>query len=413
MAVANTVSIALGSNTAEPATNGFLAITLNNPAPAGGVTVMYTLSGTATEGTDYTHPQSGTGTIPAGANAGNIQIMAIDDNMSEPTESIVATISSVNAGFSVATGTATISLLANESTTIYAFDFSACTSALSDGFTQQSVVGTQTWGCTTFGRSGNGVQMNGFATTAQANEDWLISPPLDLSATVIPLLAFYSRSAFNGAPLQLFITGDFTGNVTTTTWTELSTNFPASGSDVWTLSQNINLSAFKQSNVRIAFKYTSITAAASRWTLDDISILNSTVAPPPELNVKNSIVDFRHIGVNEIAIGKFFNFWVSNAAASLTITAPDAFLLSKNNFNYSKTITYSVAELATGQKPVYVGFLPYNTQYNLFRDAFLYLYRHQYATPPAERKYVSIAVYPECAKLEPGMVWWCTGTNRR
>lgn len=358
VAVASTVSIAAGANAAEPATNGNFIVTLNNPAPAGGVTVNYTLIGTATIGADYTDPQGGTVTIAQGSTAATIAINVVDDIISEPAETIIATITNASNSFSVTTGSATISLLDNESTGLYSFDFASCTGALSDGFTEQSVTGAQVWGCTTFGRSGNAVQMNGFATTSQENEDWLISPAINLVTANIPLLSFYSRSAFGGAPLKLYITTNFTGNVTTTTWTELNGVFPASGSDVWTLSENINLSGFKQANVRFAFKYTSTTSAASRWTIDDINIINSTVAPPPSLTLNNGLLDFKQLAAGDISIGKSFTFTGNNFTSPLTVTAPDRFLLSKNNLTYSKTLTYSVSELAAGQKTVYVGFNP-------------------------------------------------------
>ncbi|HVG14861.1 MAG TPA: choice-of-anchor J domain-containing protein [Chitinophagaceae bacterium] len=358
VAVASTLSIAAGTNAAEPATNGTFTLTLSAPAPAGGVIINYTLSGTATKDVDYSNPQNGTVTIAQGNSSAILNINVTDDNISEPTETIIATLTSVSNGFSITTGAASITLSDNESSSLYAFDFNTCTGALSDGFTAQSVTGTEVWSCTTFGRTGNAVQMNGFATTSQANEDWLISPVINLTTTNIPLLSFYSRSAFSGDALKLYITTNFTGNVTTTAWTELNGVFPASGSDVWTLSQNINLSAFKQANVRFAFRYTSTVSAASRWTIDDINLINSTVAPPPSLTLNNGLIDFKNLTAGDISIGKSFAFTGDNFTSPLIITAPDKFLLSKNNLTYSKTLTYSVGELAMGQKTAYVGFSP-------------------------------------------------------
>jgi hypothetical protein len=357
-AVAQNLSIAAGINASEPATNGTFTLTLSTPAPAGGVTVNYTLAGTATSGTDYSDPQNGTITILQGSSTATLNINVIDDNISEPTETIIVTVTSASNGFSITTGTTSISLSDNESSSLYTYDFNSCTGALSDGFTAQSVTGAEGWSCSTFGRTGSAVQMNGFAGTSQVNEDWLISPVIDLSTTNIPLLSFYSRSAFGGEALKLYITSNFTGNVTTTTWTELNGVFPATGSDVWTLSENINLSGFKQANVRFAFRYTSTTSAASRWTIDDINIINSTVAPPPSLTLNNGLLDFKQLSSGDFSVGKTFVFTGNNFASPLVITAPDKFLLSKNNLTYSKTLTYSVAELAAGQKTVYVGFNP-------------------------------------------------------
>lgn len=357
-ALAKNVSVAATTNAAEPSTSGVATLSLTAPAPASGVTVTYTLSGTAVAGTDYSNPQNGTITIPQGSSTATITFPVIDDNVSEPTETIIVTLASVDNGYSISTGTATITLADNESSSLYSYDFSACTGALSDGFTQQSVTGAQVWSCTTFGRSGNAVQMNGFATTSQENVDWLISPAINLSSTNIPLLSFYSRSAFNGEGLRLYITTNYTGDVTTTTWTELNGQFPAAGSDVWTLSSNINLSAYKQANVRFAFRYASTTSASSRWTVDDISIINSSVPPPPSLSVANTMLDFKYVAAGDIYIGKTFSFAGNNMTSPLTVTAPDNFTLSKNGFTYSKSITYSVSELNAGQKTVFAGYMP-------------------------------------------------------
>ncbi|MBK8087065.1 MAG: lamin tail domain-containing protein [Chitinophagaceae bacterium] len=83
------------------------------------------------------------------------------------------------------------------------YNFNSCTTGLTDGFSLFSVVGPQVWACTTFGRdaanppsgsAANGLQINGFSGTNILNEDWLISPAFDLTATNFPLLSFWSRT---------------------------------------------------------------------------------------------------------------------------------------------------------------------------------------------------------------------------
>ena len=165
----------------------------------------------------------------------------------------------------------------------------------SDGLKQYSVNGPLVWEATTFGNSGNGLQMNGFFNGSnQANEDWLILPPFDLSATNFPLLSFYSRTKFNGDPLRLRISTDYPGfgNPNTSTWTDLNGRFPNETSDIWTQSIDVNLAAFKQPNVYVAFVYLSSQDDGARWTLDDIRIDNSSVAPPPVLSISSSDLDW-------------------------------------------------------------------------------------------------------------------------
>lgn len=349
-AVVNTVSIASGVNATEPSTNGSFTVTLNNPAPAGGVTVSYTRNGTATFGSDYTDPQNGTIIIPEGATTGNIAINVVDDNVVEPTETISVTLTSANGGYSIATATASINLLDNESSTVFQANFSTCTSSLSDGFTAQSVVGAEQWSCTTFGRSGNGVQMTGFTTVNNTNEDWLVSPALDLASTSFPILSFYSRTRFSGDPLRLYVTSNYTGDVTTTAWTELNGFFPAANSDVWTFSDNIDLSAFKQANVRFAFRYVSSTTNSPRWTLDDISVVNSLTPPAAVFTIANKLVDFRYVPVSTTSGSKTFRFNLLNLQGNLTLTAPANYELSKDNTTFSSSIVYTPAE--AGANPV-------------------------------------------------------------
>ncbi|QKG54420.1 hypothetical protein [Hymenobacter sp. BRD67] len=72
------------------------------------------------------------------------------------------------------------------------FEFSTCATTLTDGWSQYSVTGAQTWSCTSYGRDPQapagaapapyGVQMNGYASGNVENEDWFISPAFDLTS---------------------------------------------------------------------------------------------------------------------------------------------------------------------------------------------------------------------------------------
>ncbi len=170
----------------------------------------------------------------------------------------------------------------------YAFT-NCATTFLTEGWSQYSVTGTQVWGCTTPGRAAapdNGVQMNAFVSTGNnpLNEDWLFSPLFDLSAASLPTLKFYSKGDFVGNSLQLKISNNYTAgtNPTTATWTNLTGNFPANvaAQGAWTLSDNIDLSAFNTPNVTIAWVYINPTVAnSSRWTIDDVTVYSNV--PPP------------------------------------------------------------------------------------------------------------------------------------
>ncbi|MEJ7674064.1 MAG: choice-of-anchor J domain-containing protein [Chitinophagaceae bacterium] len=205
----------------------------------------------------------------------------------------------------------------------------------------------------------NGVQINGFLVTNIPNEDWLITPSFNLTGTAFPLLSFWSRTAFNGAPLQLKISTDYpgTGDPRNYTWTDLNGRFPNQTSDVWTLSGNINLSAFKQPSVFIAFVYTSSSDDGARWTLDDIKIENSATPPPPALSVNSTDMQFTFVASGSTA-DKTFTFIGNDLTADVTLTSAGTFLLSKDGTTFSSSITYSVAEANNISRNVFVRFAP-------------------------------------------------------
>jgi hypothetical protein len=255
--------------------------------------------------------------------------------------------------------------------TLLNVNFNTCTSSLTDGFTQFSAVGAITWGCTIFGRDANnppsgsapnGVQVNGFDNTIQSNvpnEDWLISPALDLSGTTYPLLSFWSRTRFNGAPLQLKVSTDYpgSGDPRNFTWTDLNGRFPAQTSDVWTQSTNINLASFKQAGVYIAYVYYSSDEDGARWTLDDIRVDNSAVPPPASVTISTTDIQFAFTTAGNTS-DKTFTLTANDITADVTLTTGGVFLLSKDGSSFSTSITYTVAEANNLPKTVYVRFAP-------------------------------------------------------
>jgi hypothetical protein len=246
------------------------------------------------------------------------------------------------------------------------YNFNTC-SSLPDGFEFYSEVGPQLWGCTTFGRNAadlplgsapNGVQINGFSGTNIPNVDWLISPSFDLTTTVYPLLSYWSRTAFNGEPLQLKVSTDYTGgDPSNATWVDLNGKFPGETSNAWTLSENINLSAFKQSNVHFAFVYYSSDDDGARWTLDDILLQNSLTPPPPSLTVGTTGIQFGFTSAGNTS-DKTFTFIGNDLTNDITLNATGPFTLSKDGSSYSGSLLYTVADANNVFKTVYVRFTP-------------------------------------------------------
>ena len=255
----------------------------------------------------------------------------------------------------------------NTGTVIINADFSACAVTLSNGFTAFSLTGPQVWGCTTFGYAGtptgsaaSGVQVNGFASGSNViNEDWLISPSMNLLPTAFPLLSFYSRTAFNGAPLKLRVSTNYsgTGNPALATWTDLNGGFPLQATDVWKLSQNINLAAFKTANTYIAFVYNSTNDDGARWTLDNVKVDNSLVPPPATLTPSTGEVNFAFVASGSTAV-KTMTFIATDILGPVTLNATGNFLISKTNGSFTPSISYTIAEANNLTQTVYIQFAP-------------------------------------------------------
>ena len=262
------------------------------------------------------------------------------------------------------------------------FDNCLGSGQLPNGFTAFSITGAQVWDCTTFGRDstapagttpfGHAVEINGFAAGANhANQDWLITPRFDLSGTAFPLLSYWSRNAFAGAPLTLKISTDYSGSgdPTLAHWTDLNGKFPSQGSDIWAQSANINLSAFKDTAVYIAYVYTSSTQDGSRWTLDDISLVNSLTPPPPSLTLSTNNLEFGFTAAGKTSTQKLLvtgNDIISN----ITILSSGSFEVSTDSVHFSDSVVLNAVTADNKTEPVFIRFAPSATN-NQFVDSLL------------------------------------------
>ncbi len=270
----------------------------------------------------------------------------------------------------------TTAATAPSGTTGTTYNFNTCSSSLPDGFTTYSVAGAEAWGCTTFGRDPanpagttafeSAIQINGFSGgTNVLNTDWFISPSFNLTATTYPLLSFWGRTAFNGAPLQLKVSTDYpgTGNPTAYTWTDLNGRFPLQASNIWTQSQNINLTAYKSAATYFAFVYQSTPDDGARWTLDDILIDNSSTPPPASLNTSTTDIQFGYVPVSTASV-KNFTFTGNDLTGNVTLTATGNFLISKTTSGFTPSIAYTQVEANNIPQTVHVQFIPTQNSLN-------------------------------------------------
>lgn len=185
--------------------------------------------------------------------------------------------------------------------------FTGCLAPALGAFTQTSVLGTQTWRCSTFGHNdANAVYING-GTTLTDNTDWLVSPTMNVSAMANPMLSFWAKRRFAGSTLkEVYVSANYTGDVATATWAPLNvSNFATLDTTGWNAFNNTSLMTYKAANFHFAFKYTAtVTAASDELTIDDVTITDGPVSTSSiQLeNMNVAVLGTANDGVLNIAI---------------------------------------------------------------------------------------------------------------
>lgn len=138
-----------------------------------------------------------------------------------------------------------------------------------------NIIGDQVWTWNEFNGDGY-AKMNGYAGQSYDNEDWLVSPHMNLLEISSVSFTFISAMNFAGPHLQLYASTDYVdGNPPTAyTWTEI-TNLAewSAGAYAWTPSGIVDLVDYAGSeSFHLAFKYTSTSELSSVWELDNLFV---------------------------------------------------------------------------------------------------------------------------------------------
>lgn len=153
------------------------------------------------------------------------------------------------------------------------------TQASFDKFTAFSVTGAQVW---TFSSS-YGAVMTGFVTnTSYANEDWLISPALNLAGkTNIKLMFEHARGPAGSINVgvsegyyTVWVSNNYnSGAPSTATWTEITGVTHGTVAWGYVSSGQLTIPTAKlASNAKIAFKYLSIDGASATWEIKNVIV---------------------------------------------------------------------------------------------------------------------------------------------
>lgn len=142
-----------------------------------------------------------------------------------------------------------------------------------------NIVGEQVWTWAEFNGDGY-AKMNGYAGQSNENEDWLVSPDMNLLEITSVSFTFISAMNFAGPELQLLASTDYEdGNDPTGyTWTEITDQAEwSTGAYAWTPSGIVNLTEYAGSmSFHLAFRYTSTTSLSSVWELDNLFVYSDT-----------------------------------------------------------------------------------------------------------------------------------------
>ena len=149
-----------------------------------------------------------------------------------------------------------------------------------EGWTSYSVTGDQVWDRdNTYGIEDTPcAKMSGYAGGAYANEDWLISPKLDMLTNYHNVrFSFWSAVGYNGQQLQVKLSQDYdgAGNPNDFTWIDLSGEaiWPAGDPYFeWTWSADIDLDLYLIDSLYVAFVYNSNDSDAATWEVDNIKL---------------------------------------------------------------------------------------------------------------------------------------------
>jgi hypothetical protein len=136
-------------------------------------------------------------------------------------------------------------------------------------WTTVNVSGDQVWDIQAYGNPGNCGRMSGFDGQPYANEDWAISPQINLDNYSEESFSFDNAMNYSGPAMELYISSDYNGDPSTANWDMIAFNASAGS---WAYeSSEIDLSSYS-GTVNLGFKFTSTDTESATWEIDNLLI---------------------------------------------------------------------------------------------------------------------------------------------
>ncbi len=142
-------------------------------------------------------------------------------------------------------------------------------------WTGYSVTGDQVWEWADYGNPPGCAKMTGHADVNYANEDWLISPAMDLHSFTEVYFSFdHARNYSTNDGLSVLVSTDYDGTSnpsTNGTWNDITSmfTFPEQGSWSFNPAGEGDVSEFNGTSTYFAFKYVSTEDDCSTWEVDN------------------------------------------------------------------------------------------------------------------------------------------------
>jgi hypothetical protein len=239
-------------------------------------------------------------------------------------------------------------------------NFDGLSSLEETGWSTYSIAGYHAWSLVDLEESSpqkrvsgddKAIQIDGSINGFTENEDWLISPAVDLSSyTYDPTVRLKSFSSGAGPSLKLKYSANYngTGDPRTAVWFDADIEFPAVNSNAWGKSSVVIPN--KESRIFFALVYTSTTSAGSRWTIDDWKITDNL------LSIPTNTLSYNNIEVGTSSDSKPMQVKIVGYG-DVTVSASDGFQVSLDNISFSSSIVISESDVEAG-KTIFVRFTP-------------------------------------------------------
>jgi len=188
-------------------------------------------------------------------------------------------------------------------------------------------------------------QMSAYNSGETSELVYLITPGLVVSSNSI--LIFETKLGYMAHdPASVHISVDFSGDVTTATWTAVTythATAPSDGYGDWTASGDVDLSSYDGQTIYIAFVYAGgDPGETTTFQVDNVLVTNATVASTNVEKISSKLSVFPNPAINDLNISSVSN--INNITVSNVIGQT---VLSINDIN-AVHFTVNVADLTKG-----------------------------------------------------------------